>query len=69
MMIKNIFLKSLFVFIFLQLGNRLAICSDTLTYFKHIKPIIDEKCTDCHRIGQTGPFSLESYDDLKKRIA
>jgi len=68
-MMRNIFFKSLFVFIILQLGNSRAICSDTLTYYKHIKPIIDEKCTDCHRIGQTGPFSLESYDDLKKRIA
>lgn len=42
---------------------------DTLTYYQHIKPIIDEHCTGCHRIGQAAPFSLENYEDLKKRAS
>ena len=44
-------------------------CSDSLTYFIDIKPIIDEHCTGCHRKGQTAPFSLESYEEVKKRAS
>ena len=58
----NIFL----VLVFVIVGND-GFCSDSLTYFIDIKPIIDEHCTDCHRKGQTAPFSLESYEDVKKK--
>lgn len=66
-MTRKAFLQSLFVFFFFLWGNKMALGSDTLTYYGNIKPIIDENCTVCHRIGQTAPFSLESYEDLKKR--
>ena len=60
----NIFL----VLVFVIVGND-GFCSDSLTYFIDIKPIIDEHCTGCHRKGQTAPFSLESYEDVKKRAS
>jgi peroxiredoxin len=32
-------------------------------YYRHIQPILQEQCVDCHRQGQIGPMALESYDD------
>ena len=38
---------------------------ETLTYYEHVKPIVDENCVGCHTKGQIGPFSLNTYDDVK----
>ncbi|NUO03026.1 MAG: hypothetical protein HUU01_20650 [Saprospiraceae bacterium] len=38
-----------------------------LTYYQHIKPIIDKHCTGCHRAGQAAPFPLTSYEAVQKR--
>lgn len=37
--------------------------AQALTYYGHVKPIIDAKCATCHRPGDIAPFSLETYDD------
>jgi peroxiredoxin/mono/diheme cytochrome c family protein len=34
-----------------------------VTYSKHIAPIFQDRCVECHRPGQIGPFALQSYDD------
>jgi thiol-disulfide isomerase/thioredoxin len=39
------------------------------TYASHAATIIQNKCQNCHRPGQVGPFSLESYDDVCKHAA
>ena len=39
------------------------------TFSEDVAPILFENCTSCHRAGQAGPFSLQSYDDAKKRGA
>jgi Tfp pilus assembly protein PilF len=38
-----------------------------LTFNKDIAPIVFERCASCHRPGQSAPFSLLSYEDVKKR--
>src|ERR1043166_4330712 len=38
-----------------------------LTFNKDIAPIIFENCAPCHRPGQAGPFSLLSYQEVRKR--
>src|SRR5262245_5728321 len=38
-----------------------------LTFNKDIAPIVFERCGRCHRPGQSAPFSLLSYEDVKKR--
>ena len=38
-----------------------------VTYAKHVAPIIQKRCQECHRPEEIGPFSLLSYDDAKKR--
>ena len=38
-----------------------------VTFTENIAPIIYENCVTCHRPGEAAPFSLISYDDVKKR--
>ena len=35
------------------------------TFYRDIAPIIYQNCTSCHRPGESGPFSLLSYNDVK----
>jgi peroxiredoxin len=35
-----------------------------ITYAKHIAPIVQQRCQECHRPGQIGPMPLLSYDDV-----
>jgi hypothetical protein len=41
--------------------------AEPVTYSKHIAPLIHTQCIVCHRPGEIGPFSLETYADAKKR--
>ena len=38
-----------------------------VTYYRQIAPILFEYCAPCHRPGQSGPFSLLTYDAAKRR--
>jgi len=46
-----------------------ALSAGTPTFSETIAPIIHKNCTACHRPGEAAPFSLISYDDVKKRGA
>lgn len=35
----------------------------TVTFSKHVAPILQQKCQECHRPGQVGPMSLLTYED------
>lgn len=35
-----------------------------VTYFKHIAPLIQKHCQECHRPGQIGPMPFLTYDDV-----
>src|SRR5262245_9505847 len=39
----------------------------SLTFSKDIAPIIMDKCASCHHPGAVAPFSLLSYQDVRKR--
>ena len=36
-----------------------------VTYYQHLKPVIDAKCARCHVAGTVAPFSLDSYERAK----
>jgi peroxiredoxin len=36
-----------------------------VTYAKHVAPILQKRCQECHRPGEIGPFSLLSYANAK----
>jgi len=40
---------------------------DSITYAKHVAPILFQHCVECHRPGEVAPFSLLSFADAKKR--
>ncbi len=37
-----------------------------ITFDKHIAPIVFTQCAPCHRPGESAPFSLLGYEDVKK---
>jgi tetratricopeptide (TPR) repeat protein/mono/diheme cytochrome c family protein len=37
-----------------------------ITFNRDIAPIVFQSCARCHRPGESGPFSLLTYDDVKK---
>jgi len=48
-------------------GSSATDTSQTLTYANDVAPIIQAHCTSCHHDGAIAPFSLTSYDDVRKR--
>jgi Flp pilus assembly protein TadD len=40
----------------------------SITFTKDIAPVVFDKCSRCHRPGQSAPFSLLGYEDVKKRV-
>jgi hypothetical protein len=40
---------------------------EEITYAKQVSRIVQNRCQECHRPGEIGPFSLLTYDDAKKR--
>jgi peroxiredoxin len=41
--------------------NREAKAAGTVTYTKNVATIFQNRCQECHRAGQIGPFSLKTY--------
>jgi peroxiredoxin len=40
-----------------------------VTYAKHVAPLVQKRCQECHRPGEIGPFSLLTYEDAQKRTS
>ena len=38
-------------------------------FYRDIAPIVYRNCSPCHRPGESAPFPLLSYDDVKRRAA
>jgi len=45
------------------------LAAEPVTYHQRIEPLIYQYCAPCHRPGEAGPFSLLSYEDVRKRAA
>jgi hypothetical protein len=43
--------------------------ANSVTYHGQIAPIVLQDCAPCHRPGESGPFSLLTYEDVRKRAA
>ena len=41
--------------------------SPTVTYTKHVSRILQERCQTCHHKGTAAPFSLLTFDDVKRK--
>ena len=40
-----------------------------VTFYRNIAPIVYRECAPCHRPGESAPFSLLTYDDVKRRAS
>src|SRR5262245_3580482 len=38
-----------------------------ITFVRQVAPIVFEKCAPCHHPGNAAPFSLLTYDDVRRR--
>src|SRR3954462_611139 len=73
---KRYFLISLFVALclFLSLKDTSSFAGNKepskkgrqIVFSKNIAPLVFKTCTPCHRPGQVAPFSLMSYNDVRK---
>ncbi len=43
--------------------------AQNITYYKDVAPIIQSKCSSCHKPGESAPFSLLTYNDVAKRAS
>ena len=41
--------------------------SSPVTFSESIAPILYDNCVTCHRPGQAAPFSLISYEEVRKK--
>jgi peroxiredoxin/mono/diheme cytochrome c family protein len=41
-----------------------ADASGAVTYTKHIAPILQNRCVECHRTGEVAPFALTEYEEV-----
>jgi Flp pilus assembly protein TadD len=47
----------------------IVVLLSAVTFAQNIAPIVYRNCAPCHRPGESAPFSLLSYADVKKRAA
>jgi tetratricopeptide (TPR) repeat protein len=40
-----------------------------ITFYRDIAPIVHHDCAPCHRPGESGPFSLLTYEDVKRHAS
>src|SRR3974390_393111 len=57
------------ILFFLLIAFAFTSVAQDLTYYKDIEPIIQTKCSGCHKPGESAPFSLLTYDDVAKRVS
>jgi hypothetical protein len=48
-------------------GRSAVQARDAVTFSEDVAPIVFAKCATCHRPGEAAPFSLLTYDDVKRR--
>ena len=47
------------------IGRAAAARVEGVTYTRHVAPILQARCQECHRPGEIGPFSLLTYESAR----
>ncbi len=45
-------------------GEKHAIENNDITYSRHVSRVLRQHCVECHRVGEIGPFAMDSYDEV-----
>ena len=45
-------------------GNTAKVVDNDVTYHKDVTRVIQKNCLECHRPGEIGPFTMDSYDEV-----
>ena len=62
--------RSLRVLLFLFLAlPAIAAPAPGITFYRQIEAIIYHNCAPCHRPGESGPFSLLTYEDVRRHAS
>jgi len=48
-------------------GRPVLEAKESVTFTEDVAPIVFSKCATCHRPGEVAPFSLMTYDDVRRR--
>ena len=48
-------------------GGENDLVTTDVTFSRDVAPIVFQNCSPCHRPGESGPFSLLTYTDVRKR--
>lgn len=51
------------------LAAHAAPAAPAVTFYRQIAPIVYRNCAPCHRPGESGPFSLLTYEDVKRHAS
>ena len=60
-------MKHSIVFLIVFLMASVSVCSQSPTYYGDVEPIIINECAKCHKPGGYGPFSLTTYNEVRKK--
>ena len=59
--------RFVWIVLLLPLGAGAASAQPQPTFTRDVAPVLFERCAGCHRPGQTAPFSLLTYEDVRPR--
>src|SRR6478672_2376606 len=62
-------LRTSYLLLCLFWSPALASAQSRLTFNRDVAPIVWSRCAPCHRPGEIGPFSLISYEDVRRHAA
>lgn len=43
---------------------RKPVAENDITYYEHVVPVLQQHCLECHRLGEIGPFAMDSYGEV-----
>ena len=59
--------RAVFLLLICAGASNVVAARPPVTFNRDIAPLVWTRCAGCHRAGQAAPFSLITYEDVKRR--